>query len=1234
MTIEVPGAEDVTLFPCSRDAYSVIDDLNSLASGKGASFLALASLPRTFALELIESILTNHASLFRPATHPELLLCLRQSTCPLLIRSLSEPAVFPTTLRLMRLLFVLLRHFSAELRVEVEILMSILLRLLAPPASSETAEGQHPTPPWQRVLAMEVARSLCQDGALLRNFWRWYDGSDNSASVFTGLVDALHRLSIENAAIIGRADAAEQMSGPEAPGSRASVDKTQPARSGFYQAARGVLAGASETGAGLSQTSVPGVQLLDQLDKIEAPSPPPTYIYLLALQSLTHLSQSIASFVLPAYSSYINASPRLAGRAPPALDLDTYDGPQRDELLLLRSMIQQAWPLLLASFTFFLSAKCDDVLFSEVLVALRNFTNTTGVLSLTAPRDALIASLARFAVPRTVLNRLEEARRASREDDSSSANFVALSERNAACLKAITHISYYLSGSLAWRDILETLCEAEYVLRLTGSRRRKGAASSEGPEEGAYSPRASMASFASLSTIAAGFQSGSALDARTKKPAAMSGLDTETLLSDIARVFENTGALDQGALTGFLQALVALVADVTGASPADQPPRRRNSASAAAPLARFASTQRSFAITSLELVAMLNVARLAVAEPACGWNIVVSQLVDVFSDNVVRAVLRVQASEALDSFLLACMGVRDAELDAARLQKQVLHALAKQAVLQPHRAGSTDLEVRKLALEALLRILEAHGHELTTGWETIFHACSAACAGTTSEPEEGTAAAAGSVTSSRGSMPLIKAGFASLQLVCSDLLSSLTLAQLELCASTLTSFSKQTEDINVALTANGTLWTISAELSSRTDQGADALAPLWTHLLRSLQSVSADSRAEVRNGAISNLFRVLEQYGSTLDVRTWSTVVLPDIIFALLSALDEAARAAATQTPAAEQQDQLAATLGTPQSAAKQWNESRVLAWTNVGRIVAQYLGDKISVADSFEARWQELLQRAQRAFLESAAPVPQAAMLALHGIASVDAGGALQAAWDALWRVLTDVGQALPAADASLTQANLLAYVQTVQVVYARLADELESARLDAMLSCLKACVTYSRSADQPPDVDALTPVQAAVRGFLKSMRVPVELRSRLLTDLAEFSTLAFTVAPAEHAPGMQRRQPTYVALHRASAQDALERFEAFKGSVDVYTSGALDAVFVSLMLPIKLKYDCPAASRHAKEPPRPLWQSAALTFCKIARSCCLALQQHGDELPDEHVHALWRQIVAVFEAALGADK
>lgn len=58
------------LGPCALDAYLLFQDLCLLTNSEQARFLNLGSISRTFGLELIESVLTNHFHLFKQVQLP------------------------------------------------------------------------------------------------------------------------------------------------------------------------------------------------------------------------------------------------------------------------------------------------------------------------------------------------------------------------------------------------------------------------------------------------------------------------------------------------------------------------------------------------------------------------------------------------------------------------------------------------------------------------------------------------------------------------------------------------------------------------------------------------------------------------------------------------------------------------------------------------------------------------------------------------------------------------------------------------------------------------------------------------------------------------------------------------------------------------------------------------------------------------------------------------------------
>lgn len=68
--VVLPDGTTATLGPFARDAYAVFEDLCLLADSEKPHFLNLEYLHKTFALELIESVLTNYHELFRKVCMP------------------------------------------------------------------------------------------------------------------------------------------------------------------------------------------------------------------------------------------------------------------------------------------------------------------------------------------------------------------------------------------------------------------------------------------------------------------------------------------------------------------------------------------------------------------------------------------------------------------------------------------------------------------------------------------------------------------------------------------------------------------------------------------------------------------------------------------------------------------------------------------------------------------------------------------------------------------------------------------------------------------------------------------------------------------------------------------------------------------------------------------------------------------------------------------------------------
>ena len=75
LEVTLPDGSTRELGPAARDAHAIFEDLCLLANGEIPGFLKLESLHKTFALELIESVLTNYHELFRKVCLSFYLLC-------------------------------------------------------------------------------------------------------------------------------------------------------------------------------------------------------------------------------------------------------------------------------------------------------------------------------------------------------------------------------------------------------------------------------------------------------------------------------------------------------------------------------------------------------------------------------------------------------------------------------------------------------------------------------------------------------------------------------------------------------------------------------------------------------------------------------------------------------------------------------------------------------------------------------------------------------------------------------------------------------------------------------------------------------------------------------------------------------------------------------------------------------------------------------------------------------
>ncbi|VDB92020.1 unnamed protein product [Peniophora sp. CBMAI 1063] len=704
-----------------------------------------------------------------------------------------------------------------------------------------------------------------------------------------------------------------------------------------------------------------------------------------------------------------------------------------------------------------------------------------------------------------------------------------------------------------------------------------------------------------------------------------------------------------------------------------------------------------FALSRLGRIAQLNITRLVYRPPGVAWDPLTGHLLSVVKSAAGKGV-RVRAAGVLDEIIVTVArtaGAMKNEDDRRGVQGRVVGVLGEQVMGLGRSSSSSighessaDVEIRRMGLESLHAILQASAHTLLTGWDTIFEVLASVCrppsesqvqpgmppikrsmslASTSTFAETMTddsappspVARTGTLgmkrppplggANERGYSALIKSAFQSLTLVC-DALSVLSPDQLRLCISTLGAFGRQA-DTNIALTAAESLfWGVSDAIQAarRTPASEPAYSALWMHLLLELAALCSDGRPSVRGGAIQTLFRTLQLYGGTLSPGTWSEV-LEGVAWPLLGELDRRMRGA-----------------DGPKDATA-WAESKVVALQSLGGIVAEFLKEKLLRLPDFEGAWAMFVRQARDAFVRDATPVPAPALRCLERALRAAAGavegadeegrsrieGAAEEAWgavDAMGARLTD-----PEPDDAppLTQDALVALIDVISatrsISRALSANEEEWSlpRLTRALAIIKGALTYTRSPDFRADVDALAPLQLVVLDAAMAFEAQkVEgAPSVLIGDIAEYATLAFLGAfDAPPPPHVQVQgqagakgglRVTYVALCKKALPLLVQLFGRFKSDPLIWSDGTLERVLAALAIPIKLRYECPAAFKYARgeEERRSLWKRATESFLAIVRDVAGSLEGLEGRVERERVEGVWRAVVDGFRGAILAD-
>lgn len=376
------GATPVDLSPAVDDAHKLFQDLCHLVNADSPQWLVgITEMTRTFGLELLENVLVDYEDIFN--NHTEFKFLLKDRVCSLVIRLFSpnikhrqgappppagaspnsnkDKPYYPISLRLCRVVAVLLKKYHPCLVTESEIFLSLLNKFL---------ETEKPT--WQRALAIEVLNQLCAQPKLMKSFCIAYDLQLHSTKVFGNVVSSLCSLSQDLMYLPSGASSIDQMS----IGSNNSLQLSSELSS-----------------LTLSSSGTIKHIFLEAMDKTEAPSIQDNYLLSVVFLSLLDLIKGLASMISAVKSGTETVS-SLKSTLP-----DDGQKTRDEDRTVLEEMMNVAWMKLLTVLNSFLEVSTDESSNESVFKAVESLAGICGLLGMNAPRDAFIAVLCKHALP-------------------------------------------------------------------------------------------------------------------------------------------------------------------------------------------------------------------------------------------------------------------------------------------------------------------------------------------------------------------------------------------------------------------------------------------------------------------------------------------------------------------------------------------------------------------------------------------------------------------------------------------------------------------------------------------------------------------------------------------------------------------------------------------------------------------------------------------------------------------
>lgn len=690
------GVAPKGLRPCAADAFLLFQDLVQLVNAEQPYWLlGMTEMTRTFGLELLETVLSTFTFVFH--RNPEFSFLLKERVCALVIKLFSpntkyrtvmpqntqnqqqqqqsyEKPYFPISMRLLRVVSILVQKYHSLLVTECEIFLSLIVKFLDPDK-----------PSWQRSLALEVLHKMTVQPDLLVSFCKCYDLKDHATNIFQDIINSLgtyvqsmfinsQMMNTGNGVLAAQSQPPALIAGlPIGPG-------ISPQPGFLFRGAWLPLVATFPIGHSKAT-------YLEMLDKMEPPIIPDGYGISVAYACLLDIVRSISLSI---------QGPSTLGEEN---KLPYKHKTSEDEKNLHCQLIHSSWCGLLLALTPLIDAATDESATENVLKAMQNFAALCGSLELHTPRDAFITAICKASLPPhyalSVLNMgyqggYKTHSRASSQDmgnqfinsscgenefrhqvvavgtplPTSSLPIgaqqgpVMLTAKNLQCMRAILHLAHCHGSILgtSWHIVLTTLQHLVWILGLKPS-------------------------------------TGGSLQAATKTTTDTNAVtavmaDLPVLSQMLSQLFESSQYLDDVALHHLIDALCKLSQEAMELAYSNREPSL-------------------FAVAKLLETGLVNLPRIEVL-----WRPLTNHLLDVCQHPHIR--MREWGVEAITYLVKAALQFKYEKplKENLKLQTLLLGPLAELSSV-PHG------DVRQRQLECVLQVLNGAGETLSHGWPLV-----------------------------------------------------------------------------------------------------------------------------------------------------------------------------------------------------------------------------------------------------------------------------------------------------------------------------------------------------------------------------------------------------------------------------------------------------------------------------------------------------------------------------------